>query len=267
MKSAASHFLNASYTRESTITRAANIKWEEEEGKKKSILPFSSINMDDIDLREKQTSLSRTIFVPRPVFLAPLLRASRVGDSAVLLDGFPCATVCFCGRVVRIEGPHCNKSASTVRPYTAILLSDNTGIIAVMQYHISKDMMSPLSLETDGVSEEAAFVSPIPSTMEAACTTTTTAAGGESFETDEIPIRENDYVFVLGRLAFPDNSKEVRRVVQGALEFVANDVLLNSDKCLCVRGSVRLINDMNEIHYWALSALETHKRLLSKKVL
>ncbi|KAH9588959.1 hypothetical protein LSM04_007219 [Trypanosoma melophagium] len=256
MKSAASHFLNASCARENT-TRAANFKWEEFE--KKSIIPVPNMNVDVADISGKQIPVSRTIFVPRPVFLGPLLRASRVGDSAVLLDGFHCATVCFCGRVVRIERPVCNKSASTLCPYTAILVSDNTGIIAVMQYHTSKDI-DVTSSQMDGVSEDAAFEGNIPTIVEAACTT-------DFSELDEIPIRESDYVFVLGRLAFPDNSKEVRRVVQGALEFVANDVLLKSGNCPCVRGSVRLINDMNEIHYWILSALETHKRLLSKKVL
>ncbi|KEG07153.1 hypothetical protein DQ04_10731020 [Trypanosoma grayi] len=251
MKSAAAHFLTAPSTRDG-VGEAAISAIRQTAASAAAGVPCNTAAThsagDDTAQRALHTSLVRMLWAPRPVFLAPLLRSPRVSGSVVLLDSVPCGAVCFGGRVVRCEGPGRNGSATTPRPYTAMLVSDTTGIIAVVQLHPP--------VESDSGGAPAAALADENSTSS---NNSAAAAVG-----DDDDIRENDYVFVAGRLAFADVSKDVHRVVQGAMDFVAGSVQRSVDDRFCVRGAVRLINDASELHYWALSALETHVRLLAK---
>ncbi|RNF00304.1 hypothetical protein TraAM80_07696 [Trypanosoma rangeli] len=245
MKSVASHFLNMPHTREEAVDAASN-------GCKQMVTSVSC-NMkiaavsDDVTRTACNPPHSSSVSAPRPVFIRPLLRSPRVGETVVLLDGVPCGAVCFSGRVVRCEGPQRNGSASALRPYTALLISDTTGIISVMHLHRTR------SEATAGaaLADDASFL--------------TGDAAEVAGSADDESVCENDYVFVVGWLAFADVSKEVRHLLQGAVDFVTGGDGTKADgNCFCVRGAVRLIYDMNEIHFWALAALESHVRLLRK---
>ncbi|ESL06567.1 hypothetical protein TRSC58_05757 [Trypanosoma rangeli SC58] len=245
MKSVASHFLNTPYTRDEAVD-AGSIGCKQTVASVSCNMTMAALS-DDVTRRACNPPHFSSVSAPRPVFIRPLLRSSRVGETVVLLDGVPCGAVCFSGRVVRSEGPQRNGSASAPRPHTALLVSDTTGIIPVMHLHRTRTEATAGAALADNASfliGDAAEV-----------------AGSADNET----ICENDYVFVVGWLAFADASKEVRHLLQGAVDFVTGGDGTKADgNCFCVRGTVRLINDMNEIHFWALAALESHVRLLRK---
>ncbi|CBH09488.1 hypothetical protein, conserved [Trypanosoma brucei gambiense DAL972] len=224
----------------------------------------------------------------RPVFLSQLLRAPRVGVSTVMIDGCPCEAICFSGRVVRCERVTTAESHAA-RDYTAMLVSDNTGMIAVIQYD---SQLKEHNNECDVTNAAHGACAPhgegTHSLRKDDWTTETSAAEAMLYGDSDLhdrpelcdcncEVQENDYVFVVGRLTFADISKDACRVVKGMQDFISstsNNVetrkrtALPVDSCsgvTCVRGTVRRIDDVNEIHYWFLSALETHLRLVNGK--
>ncbi|RNF14108.1 uncharacterized protein Tco025E_05942 [Trypanosoma conorhini] len=245
MKSVASHFLTTPYAGDEAVeARSRGCK------QTAASVPCSTAmgaRADDVARRVCYPPHSGSVSAPRPAFIGPLLRSPRVGETVVLLDGVPCGAVCLSGRVVRCEGPQRNGSASALRPYTDLLISDTTGIISVMQLHRTRTEASAGAALEDDASSSTGGVAEL--------------VGNADWDT----ICENDYVVVVGWLAFADASKEVRRLLQGAVDFVTGGDGTKADgNCFCVRGGVRLITDMNEIHFWALAALETHVRLLRR---
>ncbi|PBJ79402.1 hypothetical protein BCY84_02898 [Trypanosoma cruzi cruzi] len=234
MKSVASQFLDTPYKEEGTVGTRQNGM-------------TMGVRSDDAARYVNHPPLFSSVLAPRPVLIGPLLRSPRISETVVLLDGVPCGAVCFSGRVVRCEGPQRHGGASASRAYTALLISDNTGLISVMQPHTAR-----VNVDVGAAWEGA----------------TSCLTGGVAEltgnATDEM-VHENDYVFVVGWLAFADTSREVRLLLQGVVDFVTGgDGTKPDENCFCVRGSVRQIHDMNELHFWALAALETNVRLLAK---
>ncbi|EKF26645.1 hypothetical protein MOQ_009657 [Trypanosoma cruzi marinkellei] len=235
MKSVASHFLDTPYTEEGTVGTRQNGT-------------TMGDRSDDVVRSVHPPPLFSSVLTPRPVLIGPLLRSPRISETVVLLDGVPCGAVCFSGRVVRCEGPQRHGGVSALRAYTALLISDNTGLISVMQPHTERVNVDVGAAWEGG--DTSCLIGGVAELVGNA--------------TDEM-VYENDYVFVVGWLAFADTSKEVRRLLQGVVDFVTGgDGTKPDENCFCVRGTVRLIHDMNELHFWALAALETNVRLLDK---
>ncbi|KAG8343500.1 hypothetical protein ERJ75_000381600 [Trypanosoma vivax] len=237
---------------------------------------FSKANGGALGARreESDTSLrrvvSRAYASPRPVTISQIHHAPRVSVAAVRIDGSVCEGVCFCARVVRCRMNDTSK-AGVSECNAVLLVSDNTGLLPVLHYDTAAGGRCEQGLcrtyavcQRAGGPEYGTPHDPIPE------------ANLENDEDHRQPaIAENDYVFVVGRFAFADISKDARRAVKGMEDFISApaDTPASSNALptsaswnrLCVRGRARLVTDMNEIHYWILSALETHLRLLSRQ--
>nr|CCC89490.1 conserved hypothetical protein [Trypanosoma congolense IL3000] len=238
------------------------------------------------------TSSHRKYLSQRPVFISQLLRATRVGVATLMVDGFPCETVCFAARVVRCGVVAATKGEAS-KGCTVLLLSDGTGIVPVIQYNTDcAHRVNDLGKASGSYSASFTLGNSFAHALYEGLMAGDSGAAGSRllppvaspgnlpfYRGLEVPtVNECDYVFVSGRLAFADTSIDTQQVVREAHEFIFGTEDSPVHQChdhrkdgatrssICVRGNVRIINDMNEINFWMLSALETHARLLAKKV-